>query len=307
MFEDILGPWVTYLASIRRYSAHTVSGYVADGRHFLFFLQQHLGEDVGVGSLKALTLSDYRAWVAARAREGFSAPSTARALSAVRALHRFWQRQGITISTAIFELSLRQKGRQLPKALHVAETKTALEQIVAWHPEAWIGQRDKAILLLLYGCGLRISEALGLRQAILAHAADELRILGKGKKERVVPLLPTIHTAIREYAAGCPYLSLDKPRPSQPLFYGARGKSLQAAIFQRQLQSLRQAFDLPEFTTPHAFRHSYATHLLGAGASLRDIQELLGHASLATTQRYTHLDTERLLSAYATAHPKAED
>jgi integrase/recombinase XerC len=306
-FTTLLAPWATHLASIRRYSAHTVSGYLADAREFLSFLQAHLGEEIGLENLKPLTLSDYRAWVAARARQGFSPPSTARAVSAVRALHRFWQRQGVATSTAIFELSLRQKGRQLPKALHVTETREALGQIAAWQPEEWVGLRDKAILLLLYGCGLRISEALGLRQAILAQNSDELRVLGKGNKERVVPLLPAVRGALRAYADTCPYLSTSKPLASQPVFFGARGKPLQPAIFQRQLQSLRQAFDLPDFTTPHAFRHSFATHLLGAGASLRDVQELLGHASLSTTQRYTHLDTERLLSAYATAHPKAEE
>ncbi|MBY0355074.1 MAG: tyrosine-type recombinase/integrase, partial [Rickettsiales bacterium] len=181
----------------------------------------------------------------------------------------------------------------------------ALREIVGWQPDAWEGKRDKAILLLLYGCGLRVSEALNLNQVIIAQLGETIKILGKGQKERIIPLLPPIREAIKDYISECPFVTMSRPKASQPLFFGHKGKRLQAAIFQRQLQSLRQAFDLPEFMTPHAFRHSFATHLLAAGASLRDIQELLGHESLATTQRYTHVDTHRLLSAYSAAHPKS--
>lgn len=306
-FPEILEPWEEHLSSIRRSSPHTVAAYLSDARDFLSFLQTHLGGEVELSTLTELSLTDYRAWIADRARKGFSATSTQRALSAVRALHRYWQRQGVEASSAVFELSLRQKGKCLPKALHVSEAEQVLENIANWQPEEWIGLRDKAILLLLYGCGLRISEALGVRQAILAQQSDVLRVRGKGNKERELPLLPVIRRAIEAYATASPYLSPSRPKASQPLFFGARGAPLQPAIFQRQLQSLRKALDLPEFTTPHAFRHSFATHLLGAGASLRDVQELLGHASLSTTQRYTHLDTERLLNVYASAHPKAEE
>jgi integrase/recombinase XerC len=307
MFTEILEPWQTHLADIRRYAPHTVDAYLSDAREFLCFLQKHTGEDVSLSTLSVLTLTDYRAWMAARTRQGLSPTSTMRALSALRALHRYWQRQGGSVSAAIYDVTIRQKGKRLPKALHVNEAEQALEQIAAWQPEEWVGLRDKAILLLLYGCGLRISEALGLKQVILAQKGDVIRVLGKRSKERELPLLPAVRKAIQDYVVECPYISIASPKMSQPLFFGARGKALQPAIFQRQLQSLRQAFHLPEFTTPHAFRHSFATHLLGAGASLRDIQELLGHASLSTTQRYTHLDTQRLLSVYASAHPKAEE
>jgi integrase/recombinase XerC len=303
----MLGPWRTYLADVRRYAPHTVEAYLADALDFLTFLQTHQGEPLTLSSLRELTLTDYRAWVAARARRGFSPSSTQRALSALRAFHRYWQRQGAAVSTAIYDLSFRQKAPRLPKALHEREAQQALQVIADWRPDAWQGLRDKAILLLLYGCGLRISEALSINQAILAHSGEVLRVMGKRRKERELPLLPVVRQAIQAYASECPYLSEQKPKASQPLFYGVRGGRLQPAIFQRQLQSLRQAFDLPEYTTPHAFRHSFATHLLGAGASLRDIQELLGHASLSTTQRYTHIDAQRLLDVYAAAHPKAEE
>lgn len=304
MFSDILGPWAIYLSSVRRYATPTVSSYLCDAKEFLLFLEQHRQTPLDLRSLQTISLAEYRSWMAQRLRSGVAPVSTMRALSALRALHRYWQRQGEPVSSTIFDVTIRQKAKRLPKALHLSEVETALSSIAEWQPEAWVGARDKAILLLLYGCGLRISEALALKQAIIASKGGDIKIRGKRQKERILPLLPAVQAALLRYAELCPYISTTNLRVTQPLFYGVRGKLLQPALFQRQLKSLRQAFDLPETTTPHAFRHSFATHLLGAGASLRDIQELLGHESLSTTQRYTHLDTTRLLQVYAEAHPK---
>lgn len=203
--------------------------------------------------------------------------------------------------SAIFHVRMPKLSKPLPKALSADQSMQAVMGIGTLHEEPWVAQRDTALLMLIYGCGLRISEALSLRVGDLPPAGSSLRIHGKGNKERVVPLLAIVRDAIDTYLGLCPH---HNPRnPKADIFVGVKGGTLQPAIFQKQLRHLRSWLGLPESATPHAFRHSFATHLLATGGDLRDIQELLGHESLSTTQRYTHVDSERLLAAYRDAHP----
>jgi integrase/recombinase XerC len=248
--------------------------------------------------LQQLQERDVRAWLAARMNKGMAKTSNARALSAFKHWMRYLQREGKCDNTRVLTVRAPKLNKPLPKAL--SEAQAGALMAAEGDAEPWVAARDHALLLLLYGTGLRIGEALSLTLSDMQGEA--LRVMGKGRKERVVPLLPMVRQAIEVYVEACPYC----PKQAKgPLFWGARGAPLQAAIFQRRLRDMRRALGLPESATPHALRHSFATHLLAQGADLRDIQELLGHASLSTTQRYTHVDTARLMGAYAKAHPRA--
>lgn len=299
--EKALAAWLDYLGKRRHYAAHTLTAYAGDVRHFLAFVQEYEGQKPELSLLAGLPLVAFRAWIAARVAEGKNATSNARAVSSLRHFYRYLLKEYKLENTAALTLRAPKRQAPLPKAVTVPESLQAMDEIQLLHPEPWIGLRDRALLGLLYGAGLRISEALSLTRASL-HTQDYLRIRGKGNKERLVPLLPAVLRAVEDYLAVCPYGQGDA---ESPLFYGLRGKTLQPAVFQRQLQHLRRLIGLPETTTPHAFRHSFATHLLAAGGDLRSIQELLGHASLSTTQRYTKVDTARLLQAYQQAHPRS--
>lgn len=291
--------WENWLTNVRRASRHTVISYQNDLQQFFAFLNEHLGERVCLKHLKELEARDIRAWLASRAGD-YEPASTARALSTVKNFYRRLEQDGKIENSAIFHIRSPKLKKSLPKALQEEQAGQALEHIGSQHEEPWVNARDLALLTLIYGCGLRISEALSLKRGDV-DGADSITITGKGNKQRVVPVLPLVKEAIADYIKQCPY-GFDK---STPLFYGQRGKPLNPAIFQLQLRKLRAALNLPDSTTPHAFRHSFATHLLSAGGDLRSIQELLGHASLSTTQRYTHVDKERLLKAYEKAHPRA--
>lgn len=291
--------WLEWLAHQKNYSKHTHTAYFIDIRHFLNFANKHEGGEVSTKTLSALALRDFRSWLAARHTEGFSATSTARALSTVRGFYRYLEKQNIAENAAIFHVRTPKLPKSLPKSVGESQAIASLDMVGFTHKEQWVQLRDVALLTLIYGCGLRISEALGLRVKDLKDGASSLILTGKGNKQRMVPVLPQIHQAITEYKKSCPW-PLD-----EALFVGARGKALQPAIFQKEIRNLRNALGLPESTTPHAFRHSFATHLLAGGGDLRTIQELLGHADLSTTQRYTKVDSERLLCAYAKAHPRA--
>jgi integrase/recombinase XerC len=289
--------WETWLTDIKRASKHTIVSYQTDLAHFLTFLSGHLGDKVDFKNLSALEPKDIRAWLASRSGK-YEPASTARALSTIRNFFRALEKQGRVKNAAIFHIRSPKIKKPLPKALGETQASEALETIGTQHDEAWLNKRDLALLVLIYGSGLRISEALSV---CLGDISDTLTITGKGNKQRKVPILPVIKAAIDDYISACPY-----PLPKgAPLFLGKRGKKLDPAIFQLQLRKLRRQLNLPESATPHAFRHSFATHLLSAGGDLRSIQELLGHASLSTTQRYTHVDRERLLKAYESAHPRA--
>lgn len=301
--SDALARWQTQLRAERRSSEHTVAAYLSDLCAFLEFVRDHTGDTVTLDALSGLKPGDFRAWLAMRTNRGFARTSTSRALSAVRMFFRFLDREGLCHNAAIGALRGPRLPRAVPKALSGSETEDLLQELespIAPGEPAWVAARDAAVILLLYGCGLRISEALGLNRADVPRDGS-LTVLGKGDKARMVPVLPIVIEAMETYLAQCPHdLVADGP-----LFVGVRGGRLNPRVIQKRVQTLRVGLGLPRETTPHALRHSFATHLLSAGGDLRAIQELLGHASLSTTQRYTDVDSARLLDVYSRAHPRA--
>lgn len=285
-----LEDFLAQLGSQRGYSPHTQRAYEGDLLHLGAFLDTNLN----TRALKKVTLAELRQWLAQRVDEGKSARSNARAISALRSFCRWLE----VDNPAIERLRTPKKPRRLPRPVTAIQSLQAVDRIGELQAESWLAARDEALLALLYGCGLRISEALGIKAAEVTAQTDWLRIHGKGNKQRLVPLLAVVRQAVLEYKKICPYITGDK---DSPLFFGARGEVLQAPVFRRQLQKLRAEMGLPESATPHAFRHSFATHLLAGGVDLRSVQELLGHASLAATQHYTEVDTQRLLEGYRKA------
>ncbi|HLG88820.1 MAG TPA: tyrosine recombinase XerC [Alphaproteobacteria bacterium] len=292
--------WRQWLSVERRFSPHTIEAYESDVAAFVAFLAGHRGHAVRLSDLADAGLGDFRAWLASRAARGAAATSRARAVSALKNLYRWLDRSGVLHNPAIGALSTPKLPRSIPKPLAIDDAAALLDSAETFVEEPWIGLRDRALFTLLYGCGLRISEALTLDRSALP-IGESLTVMGKGRKERVVPVLPAVAQAIEAYVAACPY----QGGRDAPLFLGARGKRLDAAVAQAAMRSLRRQLQLPDSATPHALRHSFATHLLAGGGDLRAIQELLGHASLSTTQRYTEVETERMLSIYRNAHPRA--
>jgi len=294
-----IADWRQWLTAEKRVSPHTLAAYGRDLGGFLGFLAGHLGESVSLAGLTALTPTDFRAWLARRALAGLEKSSTARALSTVRGFFRFLDRRSLAANAAVAAVRGPRVPRSVPKALTVDEAMDALESVGELSDEPWVAARDAAVLALLYGCGLRVGEALGLdRRAV--PLGDTVTITGKGGKARMVPVLPAVRRAVDDYVAQCPY----RLGPDDPLFVGVRGGRLGARRVQQAIQTLRGWLGLPETATPHALRHSFATHLLAGGGDLRAIQELLGHASLSTTQRYTEVDAARLLDVHRAAHPR---
>jgi integrase/recombinase XerC len=297
-----LEQWLSWLAHERRSSVHTVDGYLRDLKDLLRFLESYRGETPTLAAFAAADRNDFRAWMSDRGRRGIEAASTARALSAIKNFARFLAKRGLAQNGAITGLRNPKLPRSVPKPLNAAEAEDALGAIADLHETEWIGKRDLAVLTLLYGSGLRISEALGLSRREAPKPGGSLRIRGKGNKIRVVPVLPVVAEAIQDYLKALPIAC----EPEGPLFLGAKGKRLSPRLVQMAMQKLRMQLGLPETATPHALRHSFATHLLAGGADLRAIQELLGHSSLSTTQRYTEVDAARLLAVYNAAHPRAQ-
>jgi integrase/recombinase XerC len=301
--REALAAFLSHLANERRASPRTIEAYAANVRAYLSFLEQHRGGPLSLADLGGLTAGDVRAYLAQR-RQGahpLSARSLSQALSSVRSYHRFLDRR---LGVACPALAMVRGPRVKPGVPRPVSEDQALGLLQEAGDDAdrdpWENARDAAVLALLYGCGLRISEALSLKRSD-APLGDSLRILGKGSKVRIAPILPAVREAVDEYLATVPFvLDADKP-----LFRAARGGPLSPRRVQELMQRLRGRLGLSERATPHALRHSFATHLLGAGADLRSIQELLGHASLSTTQRYTAVDAAGLLGAYAKAHPRA--
>jgi integrase/recombinase XerC len=298
----VIAAWIEQLKTEKRASAHTLAAYGRDFAAFLDFLRGHLGGLPSIASLAGLQPRDFRAFLAARANQDLAKTSQARALSVLRGFFRFLDRRGYAKNDALSVLRGPRLPRAVPKPLSIGDAAATLDAADFGQGEAWIAARDAAILTLLYGCGLRLGEALDLtrRQAPLPGLAA-LTITGKGDKQRLVPLLPVVGETVEAYLAACPY-RLD---PDGPLFVGQRGGQLNPRLVQRLMQQLRLSLGLPDTATPHALRHSFATHLLGGGGDLRAIQELLGHASLSTTQRYTEIDAAGLMAIYAKAHPRA--
>jgi integrase/recombinase XerC len=295
-----IGLWAAWLSGERRASAHTIAAYGRDLATFFDFLTEHLGAAPNLKDLEALRPADFRAYLARRAGAGIERSSAARYMSVLRNFVRFLQRRGLAATTALAALRAPKLSPPVPKPLSVDDAVAAVDAASELAAKGWAGTRDTALFALIYGCGLRLSEALGLRVAD-APIGEMLTVIGKGGKSRQLPVLPAVRTAIADYLGACPYtLGAD-----DPLFVGARGGPLHPRLVQRQMEAVRGYLDLPATATPHALRHSFATHLLGAGGDLRAIQELLGHASLSTTQRYTSVDTERLLAIYDDAHPRA--
>lgn len=294
--------WLQSLGGERRLSQLTVDAYERDTRQFLQFLTGHCGGAPGIADIKALRPADLRAYLASRRSAGAGARTLGRGLAGIRSLLRHLERQGMVNAAGAAAMRAPRQPKSLPKPLTAADAKRVVATDEQLAEEPWIAARNAAVLTLLYGCGLRISEALGLTGGDLASGDETvLRVTGKGGKTRLAPLLPVTVKAVMEYRRLCPY-HLDA---GEPLFRGVRGGPLNAAIIQREMAKLRSALNLPETATPHALRHSFATHLLGRGGDLRTIQELLGHASLSTTQVYTGVDTARLLEIYDSAHPRA--
>ncbi len=299
---DALARWRRHLGAERRLSPKTLEAYGRDAAQFLTFLTRHLGAPPALADFKALATTDIRAFMAARRNDGASSRTLARGIAGVRSLVTFLEREGSANGAALRAIRPPRAKKSLPKPLTPEAAKMMADADASLEDEPWIAARDAAVLALLYGAGLRISEALGLT---LAEAplkeGTALRVRGKGGKERVVPVLPAVSAAIAAYLAICPYVSPG----DAPLFVGAKGGPLSPRIVQRAMAKMRGALGLPDTATPHALRHSFATHLLAGGGDLRTIQELLGHASLSTTQVYTAVDSERLMEAYRAAHPRA--
>jgi integrase/recombinase XerC len=297
--------WQRWLKHERRGSTHTVAAYHRDILAFLAFLTLHHGRPPRLADLDRLTRADLRSWLAARAAEHLQPTSTARALSVVRSFFRYLTRNSQLNNAVMASVRTPRLPRSVPKALTAGEAAEAVDAVHELSDAPWIGKRDVAVLALLYGCGLRISEALSLTRGDAPRPKGEetlsLTITGKGRKQRVVPVLPVVAEAIADYLAACPFAG----GPDEPLFRGVKGGPLSPRIVQLRLQQLRALLGLPETATPHALRHSFATHLLAGGGDLRTIQELLGHASLSTTQRYTEVDAAALLAVYDKAHPRA--
>ncbi|MEJ0061761.1 MAG: tyrosine recombinase XerC [Alphaproteobacteria bacterium] len=295
-----LGDWLAWLAGERRAAMHTVTAYASDMAQFIAFVSEHQAGHVGIAALGALELADLRAWLSWLAGRGLTAGSRARAVAALRGWMRWLDRTGVMHNDAVTLLRLPKVTRRLPRPLAISEMAALTEAAAAQDQAPWLAARDHALLLLLYGAGLRLGEALGLDHGDLA-AGDRLTVRGKGDKERVAPLLPVVTEAIAAYIKIKPYSTDTKA----PVFTGVRGKRLDPAVAERHMRRLRHQLGLPDSATPHALRHSFATHLLAGGADLRTLQELLGHASLSTTQVYTKIEQTQLERVYRNAHPRA--
>lgn len=297
---EALAFWLDHMRALDGASENTLKAYRADVAGFLRFLHLHHGDSLGVARLAQISQSDMRAWMAQERGRGLSARSLARALSSVKAFIRWLaDRQGFD-ATHVLAARAPKFQRKLPRPLAPDAAAAMIDHVDTQAMEPWIAARDAAVVTLLYGCGLRISEALGLTGDQFP-LPEVLRIRGKGDKERIVPVLPAARAAVAEYVRLCPYPA----EAGQPLFRGKRGGALNPRLISRAMEQARMALGLPSSATPHAMRHSFATHLLAAGGDLRAIQELLGHASLATTQIYTAVDQARLMEIYRDAHPRA--
>ncbi len=312
--KNLLEKFFIFLQVEKKYSTHTLISYRTDLFYFFNFLFHSKEKMVDKDMLQNLNLHDFRRWLSARLENHINA-SNARGLSSLRSFFRFLSKNNLLQNSDIEKIKTPKIAKPVPKAVDGVDIDKIMAAIsldekfydgkkldtarLRKQKDEWQIKRDLALLTLIYGCGLRISEALALTPKSLANS-DSIIINGKGNKQRMVPLLPIVRKRIEEYLAQCPF----KPLQAQSIFFGARGKPYLARLFSRLLQNIRRHLNLAETITPHAFRHSFATHLLSAGGDLRTIQELLGHESLSTTQRYTKIDKDRLLSAYAKFHPR---
>ena len=293
--------WRAWLAGERRASPHSCEAYARDLDAFVTFVAERRGGAATVGALADMKAADFRAWLAARFSAGFARSSTARALSVVRGFFAWLDRRGVAHNPHAAAVRTPKQPRLMPRPLAEGDARSLIDEIAEIADEPWIAARDRALVTLLYGCGLRIGEALALDCAAAKGNPELLCIAGKGGKERLVPVLAVVWRAVGQYLELRPW-----PAPAaSPLFVGKRGGRLAAGVAQKQVRRVRALLGLPDTATPHALRHSFATHLLSDGGDLRTIQELLGHASLSTTQRYTAVAGAEMLAAYRAAHPRA--
>jgi integrase/recombinase XerC len=300
--SNALTRWRRHLRSERRVAAKTLEAYERDVGQFLTFVTGHLAAPPSVADIGDLSTGDLRSYLADRRREGAGARTLARGLSGVRSLIRFLERDSGIKAAALRSLRTPKQPKTLPKPIEVDRALRLTDPDEQLSDVPWIAARNAAVLSLLYGSGLRISEALSLTKAGAPRSGVEtLRIVGKGGKARLVPVLPIVARAVDDYLALCPFVLED----DGPLFVGAKGGPLRARIVQKAVERMRSTLGLPPSATPHALRHSFATHLLSASGDLRTVQELLGHASLSTTQVYTAIEGDRLLAIYDQAHPRA--
>lgn len=307
---DAVGKWQAWLKVEKNVSPHTFRAYTSDLGQFLNFLRAHYDGEVGLNTLSATSLADFRSWLSRKSMDGLAASSRARSLSGVKNFMHWLDKQGIMHNAAVALVRTPKLPHKLPRpmekvqALRLLSDQTKEEQQADVTDEGkiadWVLLRDKALFTLLYACGLRINEALSLNISDLPRDGF-VRVMGKGGKERQVPVLPIVMDTLAAYRPTCPYAET----PDRPLFMGERGKRLNQGIAQKAMRDVRARLSLPDTATPHALRHSFATHLLENGANLREIQELLGHASLSTTQRYTEVNAEELIRIYQSAHPKS--
>jgi integrase/recombinase XerC len=293
---NLIGKWQKWLAKERMYSPHTLDGYSRDLALFLRDIKDT--KTVSVADLEKLEVRDFRRFLSIRAAQNINKSSLGREISAIKNFFRWLDRNDIVKNPSVAVISSPRQAKTLPKALDVEDSFNVVGEMENMAKDKWQGLRDKAVITVLYGCGLRISEALALNFGDINAKSEYLRVKGKGNKERIVPLIPLIWQQIEAYLAECPY----KLNVGDPLFLGARGERVSPRVIQRQIQKVRLYLGLPDTLTPHALRHSFATQLLAEGTDLRSIQELLGHSSLATTQRYTEVQTEMLQKEYAKAH-----
>ncbi|MBO5997460.1 MAG: tyrosine recombinase XerC [Alphaproteobacteria bacterium] len=298
---EATGAWYNWLTLERRLSVHTAQSYLIDLKEFFIYLRKNLQHSVGLKDLKKLSVTDFRGFLVWRNTSGLGRSSLSRNMSSLRNYFKFLHKNYDIENTAVNAVRSARPPKTLPKPLGQDETLHLLHAAYGAQKEKWQGLRDVALLTLLYGCGLRISEALGLTVGQWRKSGDALVIRGKGNKERLVPVLGLVKKAMSAYLKERAFEISD----NSPLFVGARGEQINPGVVQRQIRRLRRELGLPETVTPHALRHSFATHLLEAGSDLRSVQELLGHSSLSATQRYTEVDTVHLSKVYNQAHPRA--
>lgn len=294
--QDVIKDWLKYLELERAYSHHSIISYHNDLKSYIEFLRDYNGEEITLTTFINADLRLIRSWLAKRKSQDYSATSSARALSSIKNFYKFLHYAKGSENNIIFSARSPKKPKPLPKALSVEDAMMAINKIENYAKNDWLSLRDKALLMLIYASGLRISEALSLTRQHLLE--DNIRIIGKGNKERLIPWIHSAKSIIAQYLAVVPY-----DVTTGPIFLGERGGALQAPVFSKQLINLRRHLGLPEYLTPHAFRHSFATHILENGGDLRSIQELLGHTSLSTTQRYTKVNIKRLSDIYNNSHP----
>lgn len=299
--SDIFRSWCQWLDAERRLAPATTHAYQLDFRSFVVFQSRHLGKEVGLADLAQIRMRDLRSWLADRHAQSLSRASISRGMSAVRSFFRYLSKHHAIDNTAVFAIRTPSIKERSPKACSIDQILELAQNVDELQAPPWIVARDLTILVLLYGSGLRISEALRTKLGQILSANEWLEVVGKGGKRRNVPKLPILTDLATAYAEQCP-IHLDE---NTIAFIGLRGKPLQASVVRSRMRDLRRLLGLPENMSPHALRHSFATHLLSAGVNLRNVQALLGHSSLSTTQRYTQVELAQIDQTYRTIHPRA--